>query len=212
MDRHHYSDDLLQSVAARSSCMAEFLQLLGVEVTAGRRRHLWYRLRKAGVDLGHRDHSPRRWYTTAQLKEAVAASTSFVGVLRHLGIPQAGGSQAYLARRIRREGIATSHFLGQAHLRGVPSARRSTADDVLTVRPPGSARVKTPILRRVMIESGVLRECSGCGLPPTWRNEPLTLVIDHINGDWLDNRLPNLRFLCPNCHAQTATWCRKKGP
>jgi predicted RNA-binding Zn-ribbon protein involved in translation (DUF1610 family) len=40
----------------------------------------------------------------------------------------------------------------------------------------------------------------------------LRLVVDHISGDWLDNRLENVRFLCPNCHAQTATWCRRRTP
>lgn len=69
------------------------------------------------------------------------------------------------------------------------------------MRPPGSARVKTSILRRVMIEAGVPHHCVSCRQPPEWEGRPLTLVIDHR----LDNRLPNLRFLCPNCHAQTAT-------
>lgn len=36
----------------------------------------------------------------------------------------------------------------------------------------------------------------------------LTLEIDHINGDWSDDRAENLRLLCPNCHAITDTWCR----
>ena len=192
--------------------MSDLLQRLGVEPTPGRRRHLWQRLRSVGVDLTHWDDSPRRWYSRERLAAAVAASTSYAGVLRQLGIPQAGGSQAYLARRIRSDGLDTGHFLGQAHMRGTVGSRRARPEEVLVLRPPGSARIKTQILRRVLREAGVGHRCGACGLEPLWQGQPLTLVIDHVNGDWLDNRLPNLRFLCPNCHAQTATWCRKKGP
>lgn len=39
----------------------------------------------------------------------------------------------------------------------------------------------------------------------------MTLEVDHISGDFTDNRPQNLRFLCPNCHATTPTYCRKKG-
>ncbi|MFA9445403.1 HNH endonuclease [Egicoccus sp. AB-alg6-2] len=42
-----------------------------------------------------------------------------------------------------------------------------------------------------------------------WRGRPLSLHLDHISGDPRDNRLENLRLLCPNCHAQTPTHCGK---
>ncbi|MFE4646542.1 hypothetical protein ACFRFS_37010, partial [Streptomyces sp. NPDC056730] len=44
-----------------------------------------------------------------------------------------------------------------------------------------------------------------------WLNRPITLHIDHISGDRLDNRARNLRYLCTNCHAVTSTWCRGGG-
>lgn len=45
--------------------------------------------------------------------------------------------------------------------------------------------------------------CNICKLKPFWNNKKLTLQIDHINGVHNDNRLENLRWLCPNCHSQT---------
>ena len=192
--------------------MSDMLARLGVTPTPGRRTHLRKRLAALDIDTAHWRHSPRTLYSREALAEAVLNSISFAGVVRALGAPQAGGTQAHLARRIRAEGIDTSHFLGQGHRRGAVG-RRKTADEVLLVQPAGSARPKTAILRRVMQESGVAECCAQCGSPPSWLGRPLTLVIDHINGDWLDNRLANLRYLCPNCHAQTSTWCRRKqGP
>lgn len=48
-------------------------------------------------------------------------------------------------------------------------------------------------------------ECSECKIIE-WNNQKLCLQLDHKNGNKKDNSLPNLRWLCPNCHSQTPTW------
>ena len=160
----------------------------------------------AAIDIVWR--MPRK-YTNDQLRAAVAVSFSFAGVLRVLGLKQAGGTQAHIAMRIREYGIDTSHFTRQAHNKGKPSPRRQTPEEILVVRAPGSLREKAPKLRRALVEAGRPYLCENCGLDP--EEVPLTLHIDHINGEWLDNRAENLRFLCPNCHAMTANYCVPRG-
>jgi Zn finger protein HypA/HybF involved in hydrogenase expression len=68
-------------------------------------------------------------------------------------------------------------------------------------------------LKRRLIKEGLLvNRCSECDSLPEWRGKPLTMVLDHRNGDNTDNRLENLRLLCPNCNSQQATFAgRNRG-
>ena len=63
-----------------------------------------------------------------------------------------------------------------------------------------------PNIKQRLIRAGILENrCQDCGLSE-WRGKRLSIQIDHINGVRDDNRLENLRMLCPNCHSQTETF------
>lgn len=55
------------------------------------------------------------------------------------------------------------------------------------------------------------KKCDICGCGTFWNNKPLTLQLDHKDGNHFNNKVDNLRILCPNCHTQQTTSKRKNG-
>ncbi|MGW0335443.1 HNH endonuclease signature motif containing protein [Streptomyces sp. NPDC003011] len=158
------------------------------------------------TEMAKRPYIRRPRPAVDELRAAVAESLSLAEVLRRLDRPGNGGQRAQVQSWITEHGIPTSHFLGQAHQRGKPSTAAKHPEDVL-VRHDGARRTATKRLRRALLAVGVVEKCAKCGTGPEWLGKPMTLEIDHINGDWSDDRRENLRLLCPNCHAITSTWC-----
>ncbi|MFE5394769.1 HNH endonuclease [Streptomyces sp. NPDC056568] len=146
--------------------------------------------------------------SSADLRSAVAGSVSVAATLRSLGRPDNGTQRALLRRWVDEEGLSTAHFLGQAHQRGGPGTTPPRRAEHILVRHDEVRRTRTAVLRRALREIGLPEECAECGTGPEWHGRPMTLEVDHVNGDWRDDRAANLRLLCPNCHASTDTWCR----
>jgi len=147
-----------------------------------------------------------RKYTPELLAEAAAQSSSIAEVLRVLGLRASGGSHSHISRLLKRFDIDTTHFTGQLHHRGVRGVYCMSPVKRLVQLPTGSRRIPGSRLKRALLSLGIPEQCEACGIGTMWLGSPLTLHVDHINGDFLDNRPRNLRLLCPNCHSQTATY------
>jgi hypothetical protein len=151
-----------------------------------------------------------RSYTDEELIAAVKTSFSIAGVLKILRLSPTGCNYKGMHANFARLGVDTSHFTGQGHLRGKHHSwtPKRPLSEILVVA--SSYRGSTSKLKRRLIREGLLvNRCSECGLPPVWQGERLTMILDHRNGDNRDNRLENLRLLCPNCNSQQPTFAGK---
>ena len=195
-----YTREVLVEAARETSSAAEAVRRCGREPTPARARYLRRRMAEEGIDVSHWT-SGRVRHTEQRLREAVAVSASVNDVVRHLGISQVGGNHAHISRRIASLGIDTSHFT-RAPRRGATGG----PGEVLGLRRPEQGRVPGRRLRRALLAAGVAERCALCRTGPEWNGRPLRLEVDHLNGEWWDNRLANVRLLCPNCHAVTDTY------
>lgn len=151
---------------------------------------------------------PRRKWTNAQLIEAIKTSTMKKDVFNKLGLSYCSGSYRTLDKYIKLLNIDISHFedtkkdlyYARAKIRRVPKEEIFFKNSKLD-----RAYLRTVVKRDCLI----IYKCAECGIT-TWLNKELSLELDHINGCHNDNELDNLRWLCPNCHSQTKTYCGNK--
>lgn len=200
-----YSKEEFVKAFTESSNWGELAEKLGLCNRKGMAKRS---LEKAATSLGLDTNSMagvsgrRRKYNEEMLRNAVSSSVSMSGVLRNLGLKPVGGNISHIGKRIKEYGIDTSHFTGQGHNKGKILAQPVNPIEILVLGTPLDTRVKTKKLRKCLAILDIDEVCNQCGLGTIWNGKPIVLEINHINGNYWDNRRDNLEFLCPNCHSQ----------
>ncbi|WP_329299908.1 HNH endonuclease [Streptomyces sp. NBC_00659] len=202
-----YTKERLAEAARTSRTLSEALGKLGVDPGSSRRHYIRGRMKKLGVNTSHFERDGVKW-TREILEPVVAVSVSVNDVVRRLGLDPVGGHHSNIARRIKACGIDTSHFTPAVRTERMRyNQRRRTAEEILAKDASADARrIPGQRLKRAMRELGVGERCALCDTEPVWLGETLPLEVDHIDGNWRDNRVENLRFLCPNCHSTTDSY------
>jgi hypothetical protein len=147
-------------------------------------------------------------YTESEAREAIAASLSFAEALRRLGMCASGNNWRTLkvyATEVWQ--IPLDHFDPHAASRAALERGRHPARPLGEVLVEGSSFSRQQLKKRLFAEGLKERRCELCEQGELWRGRRLSLILDHINGVSDDNRLENLRIVCPNCAATLDTHC-----
>jgi hypothetical protein len=148
-----------------------------------------------------------RWslISDSDFTDFVFSSTSVRQVITKCEIPVSPYSYKKFNRRVKEMGLSVEHFTGMGHLKNRNHNFNTKPLEYYLVE--NCSWISSHALKLRLLRDGIFqRRCSKCSRE-VWEGKPIPIQLDHINGDNHDNRLENLRIICPNCHAQTPTYC-----
>ncbi len=143
-------------------------------------------------------------WTEKQLKDAVIRSKSYRNVIKILGLIPAGGNYEQVKRHIRNLQIPTDHFtfMGWRKDSKIPVVPAKLIEDILVK----NSDIQSFKLKKRLFKLGLKKQsCEMCNWSKKSIDGRIPVELDHINGDKRDNRIENLRILCPNCHSLQST-------
>ena len=133
-----------------------------------------------------------------ELKNIVLNSNSYKEVIQKVGYQTVSGNNIKTVKsRLEKYNISTEHFINTTH----PIER-----NIENIFCENSTATQATLRRWYLKGEYSEYKCSICGQLPEWNGKPLTLILDHIDGDNHNNEINNLRWICPNCDSQLPTF------
>lgn len=145
-----------------------------------------------------------RSWSDKELEVAIKSSRSIRAVLLLLNLVPAGGNYEQIKRRAKELGISTEHFTGMGWNVGLqfnPKPPKPINELLVMNGTSQSFELK----KRLFVLGLKTPSCEICGWAEMSEDGRIPVELDHINGDRYDNRIENLRILCPNCHSLQST-------
>jgi hypothetical protein len=149
----------------------------------------------------------KEYWEKENLSFIVSNSFTKSEVLKKLGLRSAGNNGITLNKYIELYDLDISHFKKRWENMIQKVKNSKIPLELILIE---NSNFNRSHLKERLYESGLkIKKCEKCGQDESWNNEKISLILDHINGIYNDNRIENLRILCPNCNATLPTHCRK---
>lgn len=151
-------------------------------------------------------------YSKENFQKAILESNSIKEALKKMDLRAAGGNYKIFHKYVKLYGLNTSHFDERikVYKRTLGVYKMLNKIPLEKVMIENSTYSRTSLKERLYKEGLKQRKCELCGQGEEWKGKHMSLILDHKNGIYNDNRLENLRIVCPNCNATLDTHCGKQ--